>query len=228
MIIGLDRCLYMLETLVRMYRNTNKLSHRFKLYAIDMENNAFSDVYESICTKNSPIQIYPVDLKPFGYLGFAVCNNSEELLTVFGTGKQIANNTVCSDWACLVDGSNKYLLYNDKTLEMEELSRNLGEDEHFQKMMEMTMPDFADMQKLWKYIDQTKKSIDVHGFSNLVDYKNLDIDISGVEFLPILYEAISCELASVLKISEKCAMQNFIHDLEKESHTSFVRRYYGE
>lgn len=226
MIIGLQKNLYILEAMSKMWWNTRDIAKRFELKQEENYSNVITSQYGNLTEDNSPVHVKVVDLNPYGNTAFGFFDaETGQLLTIFSKGSSMRVNTLFHEWAMLVGSSNEYTLYDKSTGDRTTITREFGEDEHFQLMMESTVPDFEDIERLWEYIDSTKRAIDIHKFHHPVDYRVLNIDLTGVIFKKEIYSYIAEEIGNRRKQNISNAFPEFMHNCNHNFEKSFEETY---
>lgn len=214
MVTDLNRILYVLNALNTIWRGYNNQRQAFNLKEIDSEKYGnINVVWDKLTEDDSEYKISMVELQPLHYFGYAVIDKNDEVVAVYQFGNHVKGNCIYQDWAIL-DGTkpNEFYVYDGRNTEHHvEISTELGEDEHFQMMMERNMPDYDTMLEVFEYIKKVKPVLDKYKMVSPISYEQLKLDFSGIKFRSDILDMMDDESLDI----------DVIHNMHDESALPF-------
>lgn len=200
MVTDLNRILYVLSAMNTIWRGYNNQRQAFDLKEVDCAKFANINVlWDKLTEDDSEYKISMVELQPLHYFGYAVIDKNDSIVAVYQFANHVKGNCIYQDWAIL-DGTklNEFYVYDGRNTEHHvEVSTELGEDEHFQMMMERNMPDYDTMLKVFEYIKEVKPVLDKYKMVSPISYEQLDLDFSNIKFRTDIMQLIVDESKEV-------------------------------
>ena len=110
----------------------------------------YFDVYEGLCDPEDRFQLHMASSKPRGDITYIIHDSEiNDNVAVFSTTYQVPKSTLYSNWGVIVPWSDEVTIHDKNSKETYlVISESLGEDEHFQLMMERDVPEYEAVLKL--------------------------------------------------------------------------------
>lgn len=165
--------------MIRMFGYHNVIQ-RFEMKRVKIQNKFYSELFEGISDPESVLQVRLGSSAVENYITFEVFDTEKnEPVSIFSLDSNVKDSTMYNDWAVLSPHDDVLRVYDQKNKVAKlEISNTLGEDEHFQMMMERDMPEYENIQKMVQYISEVHPVLKEFWLYNYVQYNSLDVDYS--------------------------------------------------
>lgn len=202
MIKGVHKIMVLTEMIIKF--GYHSAIQRFKLKDITDTSEDYQKLYYEIftglCPKDARYQLHIASAKGWGHIQFIIYDTElDRTVQVFATNHTIQRTTLYPTWGVLMYQNDEVTIYDKNSEETNFIiDRSLGEDQHFQIMMERDAPGYEDLQNLWSYMDQMMPVLKQYRRCNLISYQSLDVDLSSFEVNPIVLVEIENEFPGIL------------------------------
>ena len=167
--------------------------------------NVYFDVYEGLCDPEDRFQLHMASSKPRGDITYIIHDSEiNDNVAVFSTTYQVPKSTLYSNWGVIVPWSDEVTIHDKNSKETYlVISESLGEDEHFQLMMERDVPEYEAVLKAIQYMKKVQPYLISYKRCSIIDYDHLDMDFEGFKLRDDFFTDIEIEFPGILKAFEE-------------------------
>lgn len=183
----------------------HNLVQRFELTDIVDTNTRmkelYYEVYAGLCNPDDRYQLHMASSKLNGTITYIIHDSEiNDNVAVFSSHYMASKSTLYSDWGVIVPWSDEITVY-DSNNEQTHLTINetLGEDEHFQLMMERNVPEYESVLEVLKYVKEVQPYLISYARCSIIDYDHLDVDFEEFNLRDDFFEALEIEFPGICK-----------------------------
>lgn len=183
----------------------HNLVQRFGLVDISDKNTVLKDlyneVYEGLCDPNDRFQLHLASAKHNGTITYIIHDAEiNDNVAVFARSSFVRKSTLYPDWGIIVPWSDEVTVYDSKNEQTHlVINDSLGEDEHFQLMMERDVPEYESVQKVLEYTKTVHPYLISYVKCSIIDYDHLDIDFEEFSLSEDFFAALEDQYPGLRK-----------------------------
>lgn len=187
----------------------HNLVQRYDLRNIVDDNSIlkslYFEVYEGLCDPNDRFQLHMASSKPRGDITYIIHDAKiNDNVGVFSTTYNAHKNILYSNWGVIVPWSTDVTIHDKNNEEKYlEVTESLGEDEHFQLMMERDVPEYESVLEAIRYMKKVHPYLISYKRCSIIDYDYLDMDFEGFKLRDDFFADMEIEFPGILKAFEE-------------------------